>query len=208
MVVKLDDLNSYDLDILKEIGNIGAGNAATALSDILQGRVDMSVPKVEVLKFNNLVTLLGGEENLVAGVLIAITGGIDGYIMFVLEDKFAANLVDLIMQDEVNRNTTLEFSEFDKSALKEITNIISGSYLSAISFLTNIEMKMSVPYLAIDMAGAILSVPIAAFGEVGESVLLVETEFLSGSKYFVGNFFLIPSVDSFDTLFDALRIGV
>lgn len=207
LTVSLDQLNSYDLDVLKEIGNIGAGNAATALADMLQGRIDMLVPSVAILEFKKLASILGGAENLIAGILIEIHGSISGYIMFVLEDKYAASLMNVLMMDEGSRKSALEFTDMDVSALKEITNIVAGSYLSSISSLTGFNMDMSIPYLAVDMAGAILSVPISSYGAVGESVLLVETEFLYKENSIIGHFFLIPNLESYDKLLDALRIG-
>lgn len=207
MSITLEQLDSSDLDILKEIGNIGAGNAATALADMLQGKIEMAVPNVEILKFSELVTILGGEEKIIAGILVAIHGNIDGYIMFVLEDRYAATLLDLIMLDGAERNSALNFDDMDKSALKEVTNIVAGSYLTSISTLTSLNMEMSVPYLAVDMAGAILSVPISYYGAVAESVLLVETEFLSDDNKIIGHFFLIPKLESYEKLLNALRIG-
>jgi len=207
MSLTLEQLDSSDLDILREIGNIGAGNAATALADMLQGKIEMAVPNVQILKFSELVSILGGEENIIAGILVAIHGSIDGFIMFVLEDKYAATLLDLIMMDGGNRSSALNIDEMDKSALKEITNIVAGSYLTSIAALTGLNMEMSVPYLAIDMAGAILSVPISFYGAVGESVLLVETEFLSDDNKIIGHFFLIPNLESYEILLNALRIG-
>ena len=127
--------------------------------------------------------------------------------MFVLEDRYAATLLDLIMLDGAERNSALNFDDMDKSALKEVTNIVAGSYLTSISTLTSLNMEMSVPYLAVDMAGAILSVPISYYGAVAESVLLVETEFLSDDNKIIGHFFLIPKLESYEKLLNALRIG-
>jgi len=200
-------LNEEDIDILNEIGNIGAGNAATALADILNGRIDMAVPKTILMKFNDIASIFGGPDNLVAGILIAISGSIDGYIMFILEDKYATSLLDLVMLDSEKRDTCLQISDIDQSALKEITNMISGSYISAIAGLTNFDINMSIPYLAIDMAGAVLSLPITTYGEIGDSLLLMETEFFNDDDKIIGHFLLVPNLESYDKLLTALRIG-
>lgn len=206
--MQLNKLDSYDIDILTEIGNIGAGNAATALSEMLQGRVNMSVPKVNIQKFNELIDELQGPENIITAVLIEMHGDLDGFILFTLESKYALNLLSLL-GIEVNEGTSvLDLSDYEKSSLNEITNILTGSYITAVCDLTGLMVDLSVPSLCVDMAGAILNVPISFYGQVGDSVLLVETEFESDNNIVVGRFMLIPDLSSYDTLLNVLRNGV
>jgi len=200
----VNDFNNFQLDMLREIGNIGAGNAATALAKMLNIRVDMNVPKVKILDFKQVNNILGGAENLVVGILLYVNGDLQGYILFILEHSAARKLVDILM--EKHSNETDEFSEIELSALKEIGNIMASSYLSALSTLTNLYIAPSVPEIAIDMAGAILSVPAIEFGKVGDSVLYIETEFIEGRDRVIGNFFLVPDVDSYDVLLKALGV--
>lgn len=202
----VNDFNNLQIDMLKEIGNIGAGNAATALAKMLNMRVDMNVPKVKILEFKQVSNILGGAENLVTGILLNMSGDLQGYILFILEQSAARKLVDILMKKDTDETETEEFSEIELSALKEIGNIMSGSYLSALSTLTNLYVAPSVPEIAIDMAGAILSVPAIEFGKVGDSVLYIETEFIEGRKKVIGNFFLVPDVDSYDVLLKALGV--
>lgn len=204
MSISLNDLNNLQLDVLREIGNIGAGNAATALAKMLNKKVDMDVPKINILEFKEVNDILGGADTEVIGILLSVTGDITGNIMFILELKAARVLVNILMGMPPDDNNP--FSELELSALKEIGNILSGSYLSALSMLTNLNIMPSIPDIAIDMAGAILSVPAIEFGKIGDTVLYIETEFSEGSTKVVGDFFLVPDAESYDTLLKALGV--
>ncbi|MCX7842616.1 MAG: chemotaxis protein CheC [Clostridia bacterium] len=204
MSIGINDLDNLQLDVLREIGNIGAGNAATALAKMLNKKVDMDVPKVKILEFKDVSEILGGADILVIGILLRVSGDLAANIMFILECKAARVLVNLLMGKPVEHEG--EFNEIELSALKEIGNILSGSYLSALSALTNMRLIPSIPDIAIDMAGAILSVPAIEFGKVGDSVLYIETEFSEGSTKVVGDFFLIPDVESYEILLKALGV--
>jgi chemotaxis protein CheC len=207
MGINIDNLNNIQIDVLKEIGNIGAGNAATALAKMMNKRVDMNVPKINVLEFKDINDILGGAETLVVGILLRVTGDITGNIMFMLDIPSARLLVNLLMGDGTLECSNEEgFSDIEQSALKEIGNILAGSYLSALSSLTNLLIMPSVPDLAIDMAGAILSVPAIEFGKVGDTVLYIETEFSDGCSKVLGDFLLVPDVECYGTLLKALGV--
>ena len=156
-------LNAFHLDVLKEIGNIGSGNAATALAKLLGKKVDMKVPQIRIMGFSEINETLGGAETPVAGILLGVLGDIKGFILFVLEQDAAEMLVNILMGREPGEK--VEYDELTTSALKEVGNILTGSYLSALSALTGLKIKPDVPALAIDMAGAILSVPAIEFGK-------------------------------------------
>lgn len=203
MGISVDDLNSLQIDVLKEIGNIGAGNAATALSKMISKRIDMDVPKVNILEFRNVAELVGGPEVEVIGIYFKVTGDINGSIMFLLDKKSAKLLTNLLMS-KIDESEVLD--EMDFSALSEVGNILAGSYLSSLSTLTNLKLIVSVPSLAMDMAGAILSVPVILFGQVGDKVMLIETDFNEGTNHVKGNFFLIPDEDSFEILLKSLGV--
>lgn len=203
MPLSIDDLNSLQIDVLKEIGNIGAGNAATALSKMISKRIDMDVPKVNILEFRNVAELVGGPEVEVVGIYFKVTGDIDGSIMFLMEKHSAKFLTNLLMGME---DTGDALSEMEFSALQEVGNILAGSYLSSLSSLTGLKLIVSIPSLALDMAGAILSVPVILFGQVGDKVMLIETDFQEGSNHVKGNFFLIPDEDSFEILLKSLGV--
>ncbi|MCT4613015.1 MAG: chemotaxis protein CheC [Clostridia bacterium] len=200
--MNVDSLNDVHIDVLKEVGNIGAGNATTALSKMLNRPIDMDVPKVRVLEFSDVATLIGGEEETVTGILLSLEGDIKGMMMFVLEHESSKKLVELLMGMKVE-----EFGEIETSAMKEIGNILTGSYLTSLSSLTNLSVVPSVPHLAVDMAGAILSVPAIEFGKVGDKVLFIETMFNQGDDSISGYYILIPEIGSFKTLLMSLGVA-
>ena len=199
------DLNNMDgmyFDILSEIGNIGAGNATTALAQLLNTKVDMKVPKVELLEFSQVGEAMGGEEQLMAGIYQIVEGDISGSIMFLLEEKSAITLISKLMGTPEVDNA-FEFGEMEHSALKEIGNIITGSYLSSLSMLTNLKIIASIPAISIDMCGSILSVPAIEFGAVGDKMLLIQTEFSDDMKL-TGFFILVPDLESYDKILSSL----
>lgn len=199
----LNDLNSMRYDILREVGNIGAGNATTALSQLINSKVDMTVPKVELLDFSALADVVGSAEKLVVGILLNLSGDINGMMMFMVDNEAAHHMVNRLVGKEDNNNMEA-FDDMELSALKEIGNIIAGAYLSALSSLTNLKIVESIPYMAIDMAGAILSVPAIAFGELGDKALLIESEF-NQTEYSVNGFFiLIPTEESYGRILSSL----
>lgn len=196
----LNDSQQY-FDVLKEIGNIGAGNATTALAQMLQCKVDMKVPQVRLLEFKEVGETIGGEEQIMVGVYLLVEGDITGSMMFLLEEKAAHCLVAKLMQMPANEDRP--FSEMELSALKEIGNIIVASYLNSLSVLTNMRIIPSIPDLSIDMAGAILSVPAIEFGELGDRILLIQTQF-TDEVNLDGYFILIPDLESYDKILSAI----
>lgn len=201
----LDQVNEMYFDVLKEIGNIGAGNATTAISHMLNIKVNMEVPKVKFLTFQELPTAISAEEETVVGIYLEVQDDIDGSMMFLLKMDSARYLVNRLMGRP--NDYAEEFNEMDLSAIKEIGNIISGSYLSALSGMTNMVITSSVPYLAIDMAAAILSVPAIQFGQYGDNALLIQTEF--GDDVTIQGFFiLMPDVESYDKILTSLGIAL
>lgn len=199
-------LSLSQLDALKEIGNIGAGNAATALSQLLNKRIDMTVPRVSVLPLEQVPDVLGGPENIVAGIFLRVLGNAPGSVMFMLPRSSSLYLVDMLLGKELG--TTKMLNDIDQSALKEIGNILAGSYLNALSMLTNLTLLPSVPALAFDMLGAILSVVLAELGQVGDFALVIETEFSEANEEVKGHFFLIPDPGSLNIILKAIGVSI
>lgn len=199
----IDTLNETVIDVLKEVGNIGAGNAATSLAKMLNVKVDMDVPQVKILEFKDVPGLIGGEENLVIGVYFNLLGDLTGSFMFLLDKESALSLLNLIMPMEFN-----DFDEMANSALQEIGNILSGAYISSLASLTKLNIQISVPAISYDMAGAILSVPAIEFGMISDNVLIVENEFFEddNSDLITGYFLLVPDYDSYDVLLTSLGV--
>ena len=203
--LSFERLTSQYLDILKEIGNIGAGNATSALAQMLDTKVDMNVPQVRLLDFKEVGDLMGGADQIMAGIYLAVEGDIDGSIMFLSGVKSAKILVNKMMQQEPQDDSE-GFTEIELSALQEIGNIITGSYLNSMSMLTNLKMIPSVPYIAVDMAGAILSVPAIEFGMMGDYIMLIETKFFDDSDL-NGYFILLPDMESWKKILKALGVS-
>ena len=200
-----ESLDNMNFDVLTEIGNIGAGNAVTALSQMINAKVDMYVPQVKMLTFQQLANVIGGEETLVAGIMLSLEGDIEGSMLFMLGSEDAHRLVEQLLGMKPQADDT--FSEMEMSALMELGNIITGAYLSAISKMTNLTISPSVPYLSVDMAGAILSVPAIEFGKLVDQALLIESRFRDMDVDISGYFIMIPTLDSYDSIMRALGIS-
>ena len=201
--IKLDALDDTQYDILKEIGNIGAGNATTALAQLINSKIDMSVPQVSLVPFNRIADTIGSEETVLVGILLGLEGDISGMMMFLLQEKSAHNLVNILVGNPPEKEDA--FNEMEFSALSEIGNIIAGSYLSALAGLTNLTIVASVPSMTIDMAGALLSVPAIEYGKIGDKVLLIQTQF--GEDDLVNGYFvMVPELESYDKILSSLGL--
>lgn len=194
----------FQMDVLREVGNIGAGHAATALSKLLDKPVDMSVPKVRMVPFEEIADSVGGAEQVVVAIFLRVEGETPGNLFFILTldsaKKLLRNLVGIEVIDEES------YSEMELSALNEIGNILAGSYLTSLADFTMLNMSPTVPSLAIDMAGAVLSYGVLQFGQMGDQALLIDTKFLDGNDEVEGHFFLIPDPESFEKIFVALGV--
>ncbi len=199
----LDDISVMQYDVLKEIGNIGAGNATTALSKLVNTQIDIGVPSVRLCDFSQMVSLIGEEEEVAVGILLMLKGDINGMMMFILKTDVASTLVNIMGLECDGTN----FDEMQLSAIQEVGNIITGAYLCSLSDLTRLTIDVSVPLLQIDMVGSLLSVPAIEFGKLGDKVLLIETKFDDERKKanaINGYYILIPDIDSYQKILDSL----
>ena len=197
-------LSALQLDALREIGNVGAGNSATALSQIINRKIDMTVPQVAIMPLNDVPDVVGGPDAMVAGVYLRVFGPAPISILFLLPRESAFYLVDMLMGRE--QGSTKSLISMDESALMEIGNILAGAYLNALSYFTNLTLLPSIPALAMDMAGAILSVILAQLGQMGDHALVIETEFTTDNDGVKGHFFLIPDPGSLNTIMTAIGV--
>ncbi len=200
----LSKLEGFKLDVLKEVGNIGAGHAATALSQLLNKPIDMAVPKVQILPFEDIAEKVGGAEKIVLTVFFRVEGDAPGNLFYIMGPEAGKSLLNRLGVFEPTEG--LELTEMEQSALGEIGNILAGSYLSSLADFTNLSMSPTVPALALDMAGAILSYGMIQFGEMGDAALLIDTTFVQGNDEVEGQFFLIPDPESFNKIFTALGV--
>ena len=197
----LDEVNDMYVDVLKEIGNVGSGNAATAIANMVGTRIDMKVPNVKLMDVGKLGSAIGPEEETVIGIFLEVSHDIDGSMMFLLDLESGHYLADkLLMKENV-------VHEMELSALKEVGNIITASYLSALASMTNLTILPSVPYICVDMAAAILSVPAIEFGLVGDRALLIETE-ICADVAIRGYFILMPEQESYYKILSALGLSL
>ncbi len=199
-----DDMTSEYLDVLKEIGNIGAGNATTSLAQVLQKKVDMKVPHVDLMEFKEVGRWLGGEDTIMAGVYLLVEGDITGSMMFLSKRETAKFMVNQLMMG-MGHPDQEDFDEMELSALSELGNIMTGSYLNALSDLTHLKIYPSTPEIKIDMAGAILSAPAIEFATLGDKILMIQTNF-SDDIEIDGYFILVPDMESYAKIMGALGI--
>ncbi|KAB2952984.1 chemotaxis protein CheC [Heliorestis acidaminivorans] len=207
----IKDMAAFHLDVLKEISNIGSGHAATALSQMLGKRVDMQVSRVMPMPFDEITEYVGGAENLITSVFLRFEGDITGNMFFIVDKEDAESLV----QDLAGIQVEGDFCEMSLSVLQEVGNILSGSYLTALADFTAMEMKPTVPSLAIDMAGALLSYGLTEIGKSSDYAIMIDAEIQAegmghvrkdGKKGKTGHFFLLPDPESFEKVFLALGV--
>lgn len=196
------ELDQMKQDILKEVANIGAGNAATAFSGMIGQKINMTVPKVELIDIQDLPAITGDEEEYIACIMINFSGEISGKILLVVDMENVEKILKLIFSTD-----DLPGKEMQHSALNELGNILSGAYLKAINDFTDLDLDQSVPAMAYDMAGAVLSSSVIDYSQTEDFILLLETEFLAGEEKIELFYFFIPEKDSLDFLFERLVGG-
>lgn len=200
-----EELNSMKLDVLREIGNIGSGNATTALSVMLNSNLRMEMPVVKVLEFNEIPDLVGGADTIVAAVLTHFKGEMNGMTLFILEMEEAKNLLSAMLGKDYADDFN-DFDHMDKSTLKEVGNILMSSYISSISTLTNFKLRTEPPAICVDMAAAVLSMPISELGQIDDKALIIDSRFLDNERPINGFFMFVSDEESFNRIFEALGI--
>lgn len=199
--IDLKSVSAKYMDVLKEIGNIGAGNATTALASMLQCRIDMNVPEVKLIEVDELAESLGGAQRVMTAIFLEVEGDITGNIIFLLEQGSAKFLISKLMGMEVSD----DFGEMELSCIKEISNIIAGSYLNSLSTLTNLKIYPSVPHLQMDMVETILHTPVKENTKANDQILFIQTEFKDDIQL-GGYFVMIPDTESYGKILGALGI--
>jgi chemotaxis protein CheC len=207
-----EKITSTHLDVLREVGNIGAGNAATALSTLLKKKIDMKVPNVKVVSFDEVMGMAGGAESVVVSIFLRIEGEAPGSMFFLLPVEQAAKFSKVMLEDDSISFKKPPYSELGLSALQELGNILSGSYLTALSDFTSLNLSPSVPALSIDMAGAIIGFGLLELSQMSDYAIVIDTTLKEGelqdSDSVKGQFFLLPDPDSFKAIFESLGVKV
>ncbi|MBK5497544.1 chemotaxis protein CheC [Peribacillus sp. TH14] len=205
----IEKINPLQLDILKEIGNIGAGHAATALSAILNRKIDMNVPNVRVVSFDEMLEMAGGAEQVVASIFLRIVGDASGSMFFILSLPVAEYFIQQMTGDETFSIDSTPYTDLALSCLQELGNILSGSYLTSLSDFTQLNLYPSVPSLSIDMVGATISYGLLELSQVSDTAIVIDTV-LEKDQLFAesidGHFFLLPDPESFDIIFSSLGV--
>ncbi|ADL51438.1 chemotaxis protein CheC [Clostridium cellulovorans] len=194
-------LSDIQLDALREICNIGSGNSATALSQLLNRKIDMSVPSVNIVPYENVVNAIEAEQ-VAVGVIVRVLGEAPGNILLVFTEQTAFEIIkNLTGLDEKG------LTEMGSSVMCEIGNIVSSAYMNAISQVTNFLLMPSVPAVSYDLLGAIISTTFIESGQYEESVLDLETQFIQDDSEMNGHFYYVPQPGSLEKILNTLGIN-
>ncbi|MGB9661728.1 MAG: chemotaxis protein CheC [Moorellaceae bacterium] len=201
-----EKVNAFHLDVLKEIGNIGVGNAATALATMLNRRIEMTVPRAGILPLTEIPGLVGQEEEPVACVEFEVSGRAPGKILLLLAQESAYFLVDFLLGQPPG--TTQFLDNMGISVITEVGNILTGSFLNAFADFCRLEFIPSVPAFAFDMLGAVLSSAFLEGGYFAERALVIETQFYDAEVKINGHFFLIPENEALEVILNSLGVAI
>jgi len=203
----MPELEALQLDALKEVANIGAGHAATALSQLTDRRIMISVPEITITDIDGLSDVISGSGEVVAAVLMHMLGDLTGRTLLMVPEDNARLLCDLLLRRAPG--TTEEFGELERSSLKEAGNILGGAYMNALSDFMGMMLLPSVPSLAIDVASAIVTTAHLSFGHDRDCVFCVETyfHFEEADRKLKGHFLLLPDAASLRAILRVIRMG-
>ena len=201
-ITRYEDMDDTAKDMMREIGSIGTGNAATALSSLLKTGVEMTVPKVEILGYNEAVDLLGHPEDMISGVLVQMTGDVSGVMLFLTKMDFINEVLQCVLQESIDGYE--QMGEMEVSAATEVGNIIISSYILSLSKLADMDISLSVPAFSVNMLGGIMTVPMAEFGYVSDKLMMITGKCIIGGRNVDSNLLLLPDIQSLNYLMDRL----
>lgn len=197
-----DELTELHKDVFKEIGSIGTGNAATALSSLLNESIRMTVPDVKILDYNAAIKMVGNPEDIIAGILVRMSGEINGVMLYMQKLDFVQLVLRQVCGKEIHDYSELD--EMDISALEEIGNIMISSYVNALSSLSDVTIDLSVPGIAVNMLGGIMTVPMAELGYETDKLMIVDGKFIYNGEALSSHLLMMPDVDSLNHLLEKL----
>ena len=200
-----DELNSMQIDTLREIGSIGTGNAATSLSDMLQRKINITLPEVRIMGYNEAIEWIGGPEEITAGVLVKLSGQINGIMLSVQPLDF----VNLSLESMLGESVTdyAQLSEMENSVLVEMGNIMISTFINAMSGLSGLDIHVTVPAFTVDMQGAILAVPMAEYGGQSDYIMTIGGNFVCDGKEVPCRLLLSPDIRSLNLLLRKLGVN-
>ena len=207
MTLDLRDLGAMQIDALREVSNMGAGHAATALSQMTNTRIMINVPRLQVTALEDVPDILGHPEEVVAAVLMHMLGDLTGRTLLVFPKPTAARLAELMLRRPAGSSS--ELGEMEQSAIKEAGNILSSAYMNALSDFMGMMLLPSPPSLAIDMSTAVLTTAYLQFGTDRDYVFCVESEFYMTDvdEKLRGFFLLLPDPASLQAILRAVRVA-
>ena len=203
-IQRYEDLTPIQMDVLQEVGNIGSGNAAAALSNLISKNVEIEMANVKIVEFQEAIDQAGGAERVVAGVLSRMVGNIEGMILLFIDRNFINTVISSFSDKKVSN--LLELREEEISALSEIGNIMGGAYVSAIGTLTGIEAALEAPILQVDMVGALMSLPVVEFGEIDDKILYIDKHLHIDGKEMNADLLMIPAIGSLAKIMEKLGL--
>ena len=205
MLKNYDQLTSLEMDTLREIGSIGTANAATALSQMLGKEVRITMPELRIMGYNEAIEWVGGPEAITAGVMVKLSGDIGGIMLFAQK----LELINFILENMLGQGIQSydQLTELEQSALIEIGNIMISAFVTALAGLADINIKMTVPAFAVDMQGAILTVPMAEYGGISDYLMTIGGNFICNGKEVPGHLLLSPDLRSLDFLLRKLGVS-
>ena len=202
---KFEELSSLEIDTLREIGSIGTGNAATALSTLLGREVRITLPEVRFMDYNEAIDWMGGPEEVTAGVLVGMSGQMSGVMLSVQKLGFINLVLEQMLGHPIEDYHQLD--ELGKSTLVEVGNIMISTFINALSGLSNISVNLTVPAFAVDMQGAILSVPMAAYGGMSDYLMTIGGNFVCEEEQVPCRLLLSPDLGSLNFLLKKLGVA-
>lgn len=205
MIKNYDQLTSLEIDTLREIGSIGTGNAATALSQMLGREVRITMPEVRIMGYNEAIEWIGGPEAVTAGVLVKMSGDVGGIMLSVQKLELVNFILETMLGQGIKSYEELE--ELQRSALIEIGNIMISAFVTALSGLAGIEIDLTVPAFAVDMQGAILTVPMAEYGGMSDYLMTIGGNFVCDGQEIPSHLMLSPDLRSLDFLLKKLGVS-
>ena len=166
-------LTEMESDALNECANVGIGNAATALSKLLQKKIEIDIPKTRFIPLEKFSESIGGAEKIVSGIYLGLEGDLRGDVIFLFPQKDAKELINLIFGKEDSTGNDLTINELEESGFKEMSNIVTGSYLNALANMLDLKIFPGVPSAATDMAQALVDSILIQIGEHSDNILYV-----------------------------------
>ena len=201
----LYELDAMHLDVLREIGNIGSGNAATSLSSMLNTTVDIEVPIISLINYDNVSQYLGGKDREVIGLALGLEADIDGVMLHVVQPQFASRIINAFYPKEIN--TLADINEMDLSAVKETSNITTAAYVNSLAALTNMFINITPPVDYLDTVENVLKHASNRFDSIGNQVIYIDENLYIGGTEIKSSMILILQMESLKKLFDKLGIS-